>query len=260
MSEEEISQLYRLPLDEFTPERDALAKRLRKEKRRDEADAVKRLRRPTAAAWAINQLAGTAELLRFLEAADALAAASPREWRAAGEAMGEAADAVVARAREHPLSDAAVDHVRETLQAVPGDPELRELVAAGRLDRERQAIGFGGLGALGELAPVEAEPEPEEPEPTPPEPEEPEPTPPESPTPAPLTPEPTPPEPPPARSPADERRARAQLGVAERRLADAERAVEEARARLEDAVAEVEAAELARDEAAAEVDRRRAEL
>src|SRR3954464_3795685 len=47
---DEADDLYGLPLDEFTSARDALAKRLRGEKRRDDADFVQRLRRPSVAA------------------------------------------------------------------------------------------------------------------------------------------------------------------------------------------------------------------
>jgi hypothetical protein len=49
--------LYALPPGEFTRARDERAKGLRKEGRRDEADEVKALRKPTVAAWALNQLA-----------------------------------------------------------------------------------------------------------------------------------------------------------------------------------------------------------
>ena len=50
-------RLYGLELDEFTPARDAAAKELRKEKRRDEAAVVAKLRKPSAAAWLVNRLA-----------------------------------------------------------------------------------------------------------------------------------------------------------------------------------------------------------
>ena len=52
-----LDRLYGLPAEDFTAARDALAKELRGAKRRDEADAVKQRRRPTAPAAAINQLA-----------------------------------------------------------------------------------------------------------------------------------------------------------------------------------------------------------
>src|ERR671929_141560 len=51
--------LYGLPLDRFIAERGALAKALRGEDRRDEAAEVAKLRKPSAAAWAVNQLVRT---------------------------------------------------------------------------------------------------------------------------------------------------------------------------------------------------------
>jgi hypothetical protein len=52
----EIERLYALPLDEFTRERDELAKRLRADGDRDAAAAVKALKKPSVAAWAVNQV------------------------------------------------------------------------------------------------------------------------------------------------------------------------------------------------------------
>ena len=52
----DIDRLYALPREEFTPQRDELAKRLREEGDRDGAAAVKALRKPTIAAWAVNQV------------------------------------------------------------------------------------------------------------------------------------------------------------------------------------------------------------
>ena len=51
--------LYGLPLSRFIPERDALVKALRSEKRRDDAAAAARMRKPSVAAWAVNQLVRT---------------------------------------------------------------------------------------------------------------------------------------------------------------------------------------------------------
>ena len=48
--------LYGLALEQFIPERGALAKALRADKRREEAAAVAALRKPSGAAWAVNQL------------------------------------------------------------------------------------------------------------------------------------------------------------------------------------------------------------
>ena len=54
--EQVADELYGLPPGEFTEARDALVKRLRADKERDLANQVKGLRRPTVAAWALNQL------------------------------------------------------------------------------------------------------------------------------------------------------------------------------------------------------------
>ena len=55
----EPDDLYGLPLDRFVAERGALAKALRADGRRDEASRVAALRKPSVAAWAVNQLART---------------------------------------------------------------------------------------------------------------------------------------------------------------------------------------------------------
>src|SRR5262249_3195140 len=55
----EPNDLYGLPLDEFVTKRGELARDLRGDGRRDEAKAVAALRKPSAAAWAVNQLVRT---------------------------------------------------------------------------------------------------------------------------------------------------------------------------------------------------------
>ena len=54
--EEEIDALFTLPLAEFTSERNTLAARLKKEGRKDDAERVKLLSKPSVSAWAVNQL------------------------------------------------------------------------------------------------------------------------------------------------------------------------------------------------------------
>src|ERR671929_31286 len=56
MAGDAADDLYGLPLDAFVPERDALAKRLRADNRREDAAAVRALRKPSVAAWAANQV------------------------------------------------------------------------------------------------------------------------------------------------------------------------------------------------------------
>ncbi|MEA2287422.1 MAG: hypothetical protein QOJ21_3465, partial [Solirubrobacteraceae bacterium] len=55
MAVDDSDELYGLPLDAFVPERDALAKELRSDGRREEAAEVKALRKPSVAAWGVNQ-------------------------------------------------------------------------------------------------------------------------------------------------------------------------------------------------------------
>jgi len=100
--EAEIDALYGLRPGQFVGARDALAKRLRGEGRRDEAQAVRRLARPTIPAWAINALVRdepewTQALVtagrRLEEAQPALIEHGDREaWREATAAQRDAVD------------------------------------------------------------------------------------------------------------------------------------------------------------------------
>ena len=54
---DDADELYALPLGEFTSARNDLEKRLRKDGKREEAAEVKGRRKPTAPAWALNQVA-----------------------------------------------------------------------------------------------------------------------------------------------------------------------------------------------------------
>ena len=167
----EPDELYGLPLDRFVAERGALAKALRAQKRRDEAATVAALRKPSVAAWAVNQLvrsqgAGVQELF---DAGDALRDAQTqllagsgdgRALRAAGERERAAVDELVAAARGllssdgHELSGVVVERVDETLHAAALDPGAREQVRHGRLERELRHAGLG----LGEAPAAPAAP------------------------------------------------------------------------------------------------------
>src|SRR5919109_1255809 len=157
-----IDRLYGLALEEFIPQRDSLAKELRDAGRRGEATAVKSLKKPTVAAWAVNQaVRSQPRAARDLWAAgDALAAAqegvlsgkgSGADLREAAERERAALDPLVDAARGlltasgGDLSETTIDRVRSTLQAAAIDADAREDVAAGRAVRERAPRGlFGG--------------------------------------------------------------------------------------------------------------------
>jgi hypothetical protein len=175
-----IDRLYGLPLDAFVAERDALAKALRADGKRDEAAAVKKLAKPTVAAWAVNQALRTQKKAarELWQAGDALAAAqdailagkgSGADLRAAAERERSAVEPLVDAARGlltasgGDLSDATIERVRQTLHAGAIDPEAREEVASGRATRERAPQGLFGGGEVA-AAPAararKAEPEP----------------------------------------------------------------------------------------------------
>jgi len=158
--EQDVDALYGLPLDEFTPRRDALAKALRADGETDEAAWVKALKKPSAAAWLVNQLARTqaSDAKRVIDSGEALRAAQDRviagkgdrqqladataEHAAAMRALLAKAPAVLDSNGKSP-SDASLDRAEETLRAIPLDDEARAGFASGRLTRERQASGLG---------------------------------------------------------------------------------------------------------------------
>jgi hypothetical protein len=155
----EIDRLYGLPLDEFVPQRDAVAKKLRADKERDAAAVVKALRKPTAGAWALNQavrrrsaetqaLLGAGERLRAAHAG-LLTGGDRNELRAAMDEQRRLAavlsDCAEAIASETGKSGPALkERVRSTLHAAAVDDEVREQLSSGRLVREQEAVGMGG--------------------------------------------------------------------------------------------------------------------
>ena len=86
--EHDVDALFRLPVAEFTGARNALAARLKKSGRRDEAVFVKALVKPPSSAWAVNQL-----YWNHREAFDRLIASGERFHKAqASRGAGKVAD------------------------------------------------------------------------------------------------------------------------------------------------------------------------
>jgi hypothetical protein len=150
-----IDALYAGAFEDFVPARDALVRELRTARRRDDAAAVKRLAKPSRAAWAVNRLVRSHpdEVAALVEAGETLAAsqqqllegAEPAVLRAAAEAARALVDALAGQAE---ADGPTRDKVRATLHAATVDAEVRADVRAGRLTREASASGFGGLEAL----------------------------------------------------------------------------------------------------------------
>jgi hypothetical protein len=162
-------ELYGLPLEEFVPRRATLAKELRAAGDRAGAADVAALRKPSVAAWAVNQLIRTQPraVKELYASGDALTGvqeqlmagrAEARELREANARERAALDALVALARGlltsegNELSPIVLDRVSDTLNAAALDPDARAAVRDGRLERELQHAGLGAFG--GGLAPV----------------------------------------------------------------------------------------------------------
>jgi hypothetical protein len=165
----EIDRLYGLPLDEFVRQRDELAKRLRRDGERETAEQVKRLRKPSAGAWALNQAVRrrrkeTEELLaageRLRAAHEALLSGGDpaalreamQEERALASALADCAEAIASETGKS--GPALRERVRSTLHAATVDEEAREELVTGRFLREREAVGLGPFGAGAADAPA----------------------------------------------------------------------------------------------------------
>jgi hypothetical protein len=151
---EEADALYGLPLEEFVPQRDVLAKTLRADGRRADADEVKTLRRPPAVVWAVNQLMRTQRKAAkaLVQAADR-AAKHPGDrdaLRAHQEALDELtrAGAGLLSGKGRGLSEDALLRVRSALHAASLDREHRDDFVAGRLSAEPPPAGFGAITAM----------------------------------------------------------------------------------------------------------------
>jgi hypothetical protein len=146
-ADDKIDELYQLPLDEFTPARNALAKELGD-------NEIKKLEKPNVAAWAVNQLywrerklydevIKTAEQVRT--AYKQMLAGKAADVRAVEvfhtEAMRRAKDAIRRMLTEagNKGADAVMTPIAETLDALPTDDRQ------GRLSRPLRRTGFEAL-------------------------------------------------------------------------------------------------------------------
>jgi hypothetical protein len=143
-----VDDLYALPLEEFTQARNARAAELRKEGRRAEADEAKRLPKPTAAAWMVNQLArrNRKELERLVQAGRRLREGG--DFERSTEAAKTAQSELIRAARElGSPSETVLQGVARTLHAAAADEEAAAQVLEGRLAKELDVVGFVPMAA-----------------------------------------------------------------------------------------------------------------
>ena len=155
--------LYRGPLEDFVARRTALARDLRRTDR-EAADALGKLRKPSAGVWAIDQIAAeepalTAELLaagadaRQAQGNVAAGTASREDLSVATGRLRDAVDAAAVCAAGvltrsgHAASEDTTRRMRTTLQAAAtGGAADRQALWMGTLDRELTVAGFGVVG------------------------------------------------------------------------------------------------------------------
>jgi len=161
---EEADKLLAVTPDRFVAERKALTKKLREEGRRDEADAVAALKKPSAVVLAANRAAR--DRPKAARAA-ADAAVAVREAQVAGdadafgEALGALEDALdllaqvalahLATEGRATATDAMRRRLRDLLRNAAADDEAREQLARGALSDELEVTGFSAYAGLDAL-------------------------------------------------------------------------------------------------------------
>jgi septal ring factor EnvC (AmiA/AmiB activator) len=158
--------LYALPLADFTPARDALAKEHKSDKQL--ASGIKGLRKASVAAWVVNllvrrdpdqvdQVLAVGEALR--DAQDNLDATQLREFTKQRRQLTASVTTAARRlAREEGVrtTQAVADQVEATLTAAMLEPDAAKAVRSGLLVTSLAATGLGDLDLSGAVAVPEA--------------------------------------------------------------------------------------------------------
>lgn len=157
--EAELDRLFQCPLDQFTAERNALAKRLKQAGRGSQALEVQKLVKPNPAAWLVNQLyfqyperlralLDASERLRNAQELRGNLEAITAETRTRGQILLELRTAYreLATASGRTLSPQLERQVASTLEALSSGSEEHHRVL-GRLQRDLVPLGFDALGA-----------------------------------------------------------------------------------------------------------------
>jgi hypothetical protein len=153
----DLDALFELPLGEFTSARNALAAQLKKDGRQTEASEAKRLPKPSASAWVVNQL-----YWRHRESFDRLIEAGERLRRThSGPLNGEAVNArrealaELTRIAADLLRDGSHNPTRDlmrrvttTLEALSSYASLPGGPVAGRLTEDLEPPGFEAMARL----------------------------------------------------------------------------------------------------------------
>ncbi|MFI9487969.1 hypothetical protein ACIG47_16395 [Promicromonospora sp. NPDC052451] len=159
-----VERLYTSPLDDFVAGRAAAVRLAADAGDRLGAERIKRLPKPSVAAWVVNQVVRDRpeEVAALTTLGDELRAATADRDRGRIRALDhlrrERTEALVRAVREagevrgRAVSAAVLDRLTETLTAAVMDPDAAAAVRAGRLSRALQHVGFGIVDEQGEDA------------------------------------------------------------------------------------------------------------
>jgi len=161
--DDDLDELFKLPLSEFTAARNSLAAGLKKSGQGDEADFVKTLAKPSITAWAVNQL-----YWKHREAFDRLIATGERfrQAQASRQAskvalMRESLDArrkelsklsdlstALLRAAGHNPTPDTIQRITTTLEAMSAYGSIQDGPRPGRLTHDVDPPGFESLASF----------------------------------------------------------------------------------------------------------------
>ena len=160
---DEVDELFKLPLAEFIDARNALAKRLKQSGRADDANLVKTLVKPPISAWTVNQLywnhrSAFERLLaagqRFHKAQTSSASGKLADLRGSLDARREAlthlselAESLLTEAG-HNASPETIRRITTTLEAVSAHASPNNGPTLGRLTQDVDPPGFELLAAF----------------------------------------------------------------------------------------------------------------
>lgn len=170
--DEIVADLYAVPLDAFTATRNARAKELKSGGDSEAARHVQALKKPTVAAWLVNQLVRSEpdqvglllDLGRELRAgmsglsADELRTLTKRRYQLVSILVN---DALALAGERRPGGEVASD-IQATLEATLSDPDSADEVQRGCLSQPLHVSGFGfGFAERADAVPEEDEPGPD---------------------------------------------------------------------------------------------------
>lgn len=160
-----LERLHSAPPTEFTAARNRIVAQLRKAGRSADARAVARLRKPSAALWAVNRLAhiDPKRMVSFIDAVDRLRRAQLRDPRAVTEALRTqraALEALVENAKalltgqKLTVSQPTIRRISDTLMGAAVDRTHARALRRGDLREELPAPGFEAFSGARGAAPT----------------------------------------------------------------------------------------------------------